>query len=326
MGNDTLLNDTTDMPLSYMNDTVISTVPLMSMVTLGYCTIGLIANSIVFVVIIWGSLRSFVIMTVLLALAIADNFVLVAKIFIQDGVFGYMTFGQPLLVCSVYYGVYLGTMTMSSWLTVLASAERMVAICYPMNFHVHCSLKKTYIIMAIFTILIIMGSVPQFFIRIVSLRNGETTCYPAESSQQYSTIYYVLFSVFYSIMPFLCITTLNSLLAWKIYSQKKMWSQTQHKKNSSSLTTMMFILSFVFVVTTLSAVLIEVINGLCWIAKSNVCFSVPKNFMKITYYLEGINHCVNFFLYCLTGSMFRQKLIQLLSCMKRNQGGNEPLQ
>ena len=76
------------MPLFYMNDNVISTVPLMSMVTLGYCTIGLIANAIVFVVIIRCSLRSFVIMTVLLALAIADNFVLVAKIFIQDGVFG----------------------------------------------------------------------------------------------------------------------------------------------------------------------------------------------------------------------------------------------
>ena len=265
-------------------------------------------------------------MTVLLALAIADNFVLITKILYQDGIFGYVTFGKPLLLCSVYFGVFFGSMTMSSWLILLASAERMVAICYPMNFHVHCTLKKTYIIMAIFTTLIIMGSVPQFFIHIVSLRNGETMCYLAESSQQYSTIYKVLFCLFYSIIPFVCITTMNSLVAWKINSQKKMWSQTQCKRNSSSLTTMMFILSFVFLVTTLPAVLIQVINGLCWIAERNVCFFVPKNYMKVTFFLRGMNHCVNFFLYCLTGSMFRQKLMQLLSCMKRNQGGNEPRQ
>ena len=206
MENNTLLNYTTDMPLFIMNNTVISTLPLTLVVALGYCTVGLIANSIVIVVIIWGSLRSFVFMTVLLALAIADNFALVAKIIIQDGIFGYVTFGKPLLLC----GVYFGSMTiMSSWLTVLASAERMVAICYPMDFHVHCSLKKTYIIVATFTILIIVGSIPQFFIRIVTLRNGETTCYTAESSQQYNTIYKVLFCLFYSIIPFICITTMN---------------------------------------------------------------------------------------------------------------------
>ena len=265
-------------------------------------------------------------MTVLLSLAIVDNIVLVAKIFIQDGIFGYVTFGKPLVLCNVYEGLMQGSMTMSSWLTVLASAERMVAICYPMNFHVHCSLKKTYIIVATFTILIIMGSVPRVFISTISLQNDETTCYGAESSQLHNTIYNTLFCLFSSIIPFICITILNMLLSWKIHSQKKMWNQTQCKKNSSSLTTMMFILSFVFLVTTLPSVLIEVINGLCWIVKSNDCFAVPKIYMKITYYLKGINHCVNFFLYCLTGSMFRQKFIQLLSCMKRNQGGNEPRQ
>ena len=323
MENETLFNDTTTMtihmPLFYMNSTVISPLPFTSVVTLVYCTIGLIANSIVIVVIIWGSLRSSVFMTVLLALAIADNLALVAKIFIQDGVFGYVTFGKPLIVCSVYFGLLQGSATMSAWLTVLASAERMVAISYPLNFHVHCNLKKTYISFATFSILIIIGSAPQFFIRCVSLHNDETTCYGAESSQLYYTIYTVLICLFYSVIPFVCIATLNTLLALKIHSEKKMWNQTQCRKNSSSLTTMMFILSFVFVVTTLPAVLILVINGLCWIVQSNVCFSVPKIYMKITFYLKGLNHCVNFFLYCLTGSMFRQKLVKLLSCTKRDQ-------
>ena len=323
MANETLLNDTTtitiDMPLFYMNNTVFSTLHFTSVVTLIYCTIGLIANALVIVVIIWGSLRSSVFMTVLLALASADILVLVAKILIQDGVFGYVTFGKPLLFCSVYVGLLQGSATMSAWLTVLASAERMVAICYPLNFHVHCNFKKTYISFAAFSILIIIGSAPQFLISMVSLRNDETTCNDEESSQLYYTIYSVLFCLFYSIIPFICITTLNTLLAWKIHSQKKMWNQTQCKKNSSSLTTMMFILSFVFLLTTLPGVLIEVINGLCWIVKSNVCFSVPKIYIEIAFNLQGMNHCVNFFLYCLTGSMFRQKLIKLLSCMKRNQ-------
>ena len=323
MANELLLNDTTTMTTNLvspqLNSSLISTLPSPSIVALVFCTVGLIANSLVFFVIVWGSLRSSVFMTVLLALAIADNLTLVTKFLIQDGIFVYVTFGKPLLFCSVYIGLLQGSSTMSSWLTVLASAERMVAICYPLNFHLHCNMKKTYISFATFSILIIIGSAPRFFISTISLHDDETTCYSADSSQLYNTIYNVLYSLFYSIIPFICITTLNSLLAWKIYSQKKMWSQTQHKKNSSSLTTMMFILSFVFLVTTLPSVLIEVINGLCWIVKSNVCFFVPKIYMKLTYYLKGMNHCVNFFLYCLTGSMFRQKLSQLLSCMKRNQ-------
>ena len=166
MENETLFNNTTtmttDMPLIYMNSTVIYTLPFTSVVTLVYCIIGLIANALVIIVILWGSLRSSVFMTVLLALAIADNLTLVAKILIQDGIFG--------------YGLLQGSATMSAWLTVLASAERMVAICYPLNFHVHCNIKKIYICFAAFSILIIIGSAPQFFISMVSLRNDETTC------------------------------------------------------------------------------------------------------------------------------------------------------
>ena len=320
MANELLLNDTTTMttnlPSLQLNSTLISTLPFPSIVALVFCTVGLIANSLVFFVIVWGSLRSSVFMTVLLALAIADNLTLVTKFLVQDGIFVYVTFGKPLLFCSVYIGLLQGSSTMSSWLTVLASAERMVAICYPLNFHLHCNMKKTYISFATFSILIIIGSAPRFFISTISLHDDETTCYSADSSQLYNTIYNVLYGLFYSIIPFICITTLNMLLAWKIHSQKKMWNQTQCK---TTMTTMMFILSFVFLVTTLPGVLISVINGLCWIVKSNDFFSVPKIYMKITYYLQGINHCVHFFLYCLTGSMFRQKLSQLLSCMKRNQ-------
>ena len=311
MANEILLNDTTamitDVPLFQLNNTLISTLPFSSIVAMVYCTVGLIANSLVVVVIIWGSLRSSVFMTVLLALAIADNLALVAKILIQDGIFGYVTFGQPFLFCSVYFGLLQGSETMSSWLTVLASAERMVAICYPLSFHVHCNLKKTYISFATFIVLIMIGSSPRFFIAIVSLQNDETTCHGAESSHPFYTIYTVLFCLFYSIIPFICISILNTLLAWKIHSQKKMWSKTLCKKNSTSLTPMMFILSFVFVVTTLPAFLIVVVNGLCWIVKNNDCIFVPEIYMDIAYYLEGLNHCVNFFLYCLTGSMFRQK-------------------
>ena len=263
MANETLLNDTTamitDVPLFQLNNTLISTLPFSSIVAMVYCTVGLIANSLV--VIIWGSLRSSVFMTVLLALAIADNLASVANILIQDGIFGYVTFGQPFLFCSVYFGLLQGSETMSSWLTVLASAERMVAICYPLSFH--CNLKKTYISFATFIVLIMIGSSPRFFITFVSLQNDETTCHGAESSHPFYTMYTVLFYLFYSIIPFICISVLNTLLAWKIRSQKKMWSKTLCKKNSTSLTPMMFILNFVFVVTTLPAFLIVVVNGLC---------------------------------------------------------------
>ena len=72
MANETLLNDTTamitDVPSFQLNNTLISTLPFSSIVAMVYCTVGLIANALVVVVIIWGSLRSSVFLTVLLAL------------------------------------------------------------------------------------------------------------------------------------------------------------------------------------------------------------------------------------------------------------------
>ena len=59
-----------------------------TILTVTICTAGILANSLIIIVVLFGSLRNYVIMNLLLALAIIENVYLLTNIEKQRGIFG----------------------------------------------------------------------------------------------------------------------------------------------------------------------------------------------------------------------------------------------
>ena len=94
----------------------------LSVPSLVLSMVGLLANTLVIVVIVGGSLRHSVFMTLLIVLTVADNLVLLSTDLLQPGVFGHI-FGLALLPCHVHIFIVQSSGTMSSWMIVLISIE-----------------------------------------------------------------------------------------------------------------------------------------------------------------------------------------------------------
>ena len=98
----------------------------------------------------------------------------------------------------------------------------------------------------------------------------------------------------------------------KIYSQKRFrmkYLASQHLKttNSTSMTVMMFAVCLVFLVTTLP-------SNIVYLLRATGIVTADSLFFIITLRIDNINHSVNFILYCVTGTVFRQALVQLFTC------------
>ena len=122
----------------------------------------------------------------------------------------------------------------------------------------------------------------------------------------------------YRFVPLIIITISNVLLMRKIQVQNNFRARSQghHAVTMSfmknvSLVAMMVCLCVVFAVTSLPCTIIMIVNHLCKFTTGKYCIFIGGWLYRISFMLNEINHSVNFFLYCLTGSAFRQAFYQL---------------
>ena len=154
---DGLLVNTTD-----SNSTLISPIPLSTIITVTICIIGILANSLVLMVIILSSLRTSDFMNLIMCLAICDTVCLFSVIHAQRGVFGELLIKPSLLFCRFNYFCTYVTGIISSWVTVLISVERYIAIFYPFKSHIYCTKKRLLVAVIIITILACTSQIPLF--------------------------------------------------------------------------------------------------------------------------------------------------------------------
>ena len=155
---DGLLVNTTE-----SNSTLISPIPLSTIITVTICIIGILANSLVLMVIILSSLRTSDFINLIMCLAICDTICLFSVIHAQRGIFGELLIKPSLLFCRFNYFCTYVTGIISSWVTVLISVERYIAIFYPFKAHIYCTKKRMLVAVIIITILACTSQIPLFF-------------------------------------------------------------------------------------------------------------------------------------------------------------------
>ena len=304
------------------NKSLLSPLPIWTIVRVAVCTIGIFANSLVVFVIIRGSLLKSVFMNLLMILAIYDSLCLVATVNIQTGIFGQLGIGPSTLHCSLNRFFLHGSSLVSSWLTVLISLERFIAIYNPFKVHILCTkVRMNGTIMAL-NILAVLFLIPNFYISDVRSTDQGLKCQLILKTDLVM-IFKCIFFTLYSIVPFLIITIFNILIiktiqthsAFRVGSQVQQYNKTSG--NDKSLIAIMVCICLVFVATTLPVTITTIVQySFCFFGFEK-CRLYTGWIFNLFYLLENINHGINFFLYCLTGSVFRHALFQIFLCKKK---------
>ena len=292
----------------------------MAVPSLVLSTIGFVTNVLVIIVILCGSLRHSIFMSLLVVLAITDNLTLLASYLVQPGVFGHL-FGPAVTVCRIFSFLMLSCGTMSSWTVVLVSVERYIAIFYPLKVHLYLTLKRIHILMCCLILITCTSKVYYLLKSHIVIFNGIPVCFIDGKNANNDLILSIINWLLYSFIPFCIITTLNLLILKRLKSQKTSYARSQQLPTLSTtrvnmLVPMMFAISIVFVVTTIPISILTIIinvfrvNGHGWDENNNLFLVLAKG-------LVNLNHIINFFLYCVTGSVFRSALFALFKCRKR---------
>ena len=312
------------------NNTLLSPIPLSTIVTVAVCSFGILANFLVLLVIILTSLRTSVFMNLIMYLAIVDTMFLFSVIHFLRGIFGELLIKPSLLYCRLTIFCIYVTGIVSSWVTVLISLERYIAIFYPFKVHIYCTKKRMLVAFIIISFLACTSQIPLFFTCSLVFIDQQPRCLGFVSDtliDMISTFFHFMIS---SILPLIIITVLNVILIRQIQVQSAFRARSQGQQSVStsstkhlSLFAMMVSLCVVFGVTSLPGTILIIVNHLCKVTTGSRCIVIGGWLYHILFILTDINHCVNFFLYCLTGSVFRQALFQLFKCKHANlAGGN----
>ena len=302
------------------NDSLPYLIPASTIVPVTVCSFGLLANFLVISTIGFSSLRSSVFMNLIMSLAIFDSIYLMCEINAQKGLFGRLFIRPSLLYCRfTLFFVYVSG-TLSSWVTVLISLERYIAICHPFKVHIYCTKKHTYLAIMALVIITSTGYIPFFYSCSVKWLDQMPHCEKSGENADYDFIFICIALTFYSFFPFLFITILNILMMRQIQLQKAFRTQRQQSKEpssayNSSLSVMMVCVCSIFAVTSFPVCIVMIVS-LSYKFNGGEP-SILENdgwFVRLTHMVEDINHGINFFLYCLTGSVFRFAFFNLFKC------------
>ena len=315
-----LLSNTTQAPTE--KAFLVSSMPVLTLVRITIYSIGIFANSLVVFVVIKGSLRKSVFMNLILMLAFFDSLFGISKLNTRKEIFGHTLVGSSILHCSLTRFLLTISGLVSSWVTVLISIERFIAIYYPFKVHIYCTKKRSYMIIVTLTVFASIGAIPLFFISAVVSSGNGYDCQVVFTSGLVLA-YRIIILTFYTIVPSFIIALFNILMIKKLrirnsLRMKYQGRQCTHSSYASNKShfVMMVSVCLVFVMTMLPCTIVVIVTYSSCFSQGVVCMYARGWQFQLAYMLEDINHSLNLFLYCLAGSVFRHALFKLFQCKK----------
>ncbi|ESO89933.1 hypothetical protein LOTGIDRAFT_164630 [Lottia gigantea] len=206
----------------------------------------------------------------------------------------------------------------SSWLVVLLSMERFIAVVFPLKAKFVCTRKNVYIsISVIYGALITYNGVWTFASRIV---NGKCVPHYPEPAQL-SEIFIIIGTLVYSIIPvsfMLILTPIICFHLWKRIQNKNALGASSSKMSEEvKRTTVMLLgvsLAYMFLITPIS------IGHMISFSHDESIFETKHTglaiYREISQILEQLNYSINFFLYVLCSKSFRDRVMVILRCFK----------
>ncbi|KAK2141837.1 hypothetical protein LSH36_1034g00077 [Paralvinella palmiformis] len=294
-------------------------------------TVGLVGNSLTIIVMTSVSFRTLPVSKMLIAMSLADT--LVNLLFPFNKPFMSQLIGIDIRAlssggCKVFFWTYRFAKTVSSWMVVMISFERFVAVWFPMKSKFIITERNVYIGMAVLYIMfaVFHGYWCSWADRVID-GSCILTSRPAGFEIQ-SEVFLIVGLVLYSFGPSVFLVIINIVIVYKlvqirrkissesIVQRSSLASQTQSQSSRTTIMLLSIAIAYVVLVTPNS------VAHFVGFRRKEEIFETMDPVMvflrEIVQILEQMNHSINFFLYILCSKRFKGGVIKIITQKKGN--------
>ncbi len=216
--------------------------------------------------------------------------------------------------CSADLFAVMAAMMAGTFIILSMTFDRWFSIVYPHKASSFNTLKRAKITLVVILLFSTVFNLPQMY----TAASLGRKCVPfgAHFDELRVKIFYWCHTVIGNIGPFFALLTMNSIIIYKVRNRSKNLNVQTDKSQDAQMTTTLLSVSFVFLFLTTP-------SQVYYFVDMNMDFTqTPKDVGSFWLLYNIAKHChfsnsgVNFFLYVLSGSKFRNDLIGLF-CPKR---------
>ncbi|CAF1188319.1 unnamed protein product [Rotaria sp. Silwood1] len=310
-------NDTTTIPLSSSLLRQISFLLFPCMVLT-----GVICNTLIFVIMRRRRMCHLSTCYYMGILAIADTCVLllgltVMWLYLLNRKWSLLL--QSTYGCKILSVLFYTVSDTSVWLVCMMSADRCIAVTRPLHASSICTVRRARISVCILVLCILIINIHFLFTHYLSSDNECT------SHEYYDffiqRIWPWIDAAVYSALPFILLLTINLIIVFSLFHARRSTSnlriyQSHRNRNKSKLstsmsrklTTMLLAVTVFFLLTSFPMVCLQIYTN---IQQQNNNLFTQLYLKPLCETLQYSNHCINFFLYAITGKAFRHELKRL---------------
>ena len=238
-------------------------------------------------------------------------------------VMDYDVYASHVVICKLAVrGMNLASIS-SAWLLVALTAQRAASVVWPHRVNVICTRHKSIVIIIIIAVACgVFQSNMLYGFGLVKTENGTTErCTFSSTAYQefYARVWIKVNMILYSLLPCVCLIVSNVILGWKLavamkQAREKLSTRSEDRKDSrqkkaSSVTVTIITVSVAFMIITVPFMIYSSVFYV--IASCEIHY-----FLYDFLFIIGLsNFAWNFYLYCLTGSRFREEFKKItFSC------------
>ena len=219
----------------------------------------------------------------------------------------------------------------STCLILVFTIERFIAVYIPLKFKEICTLSRAKKVCLGLLLFISISTCPYHMI-MVGLYKDLPVCIVLLEHENLFSIFYLIEAVFYRIIPVIQIAVLNAFIIFRVIHVSKAKKKRRRSHNSLNnnqrslskkedknrqLTIMLILVSSTYILAYLPVLIHYILWKLQRMDKillSESGMTITQNYTK-TLYIAGF--AINFFLYTVSGKVFRKQLIFMLCGQKK---------
>ncbi|XP_070185076.1 growth hormone secretagogue receptor type 1-like [Littorina saxatilis] len=271
----------------------------------------------------WSSISVY-----LTALALTDTLMLYSgllTLWLRQS-FGVDIFFRHIVACKLFPWLNNSLGALSAWLVVCLTLQRAASVIWPHRVSVICTRHRSYVV--IVAVSVIIGLLYSHMIYGYDLLVGPELTQvcgfrSAEYSQFWGGVWARVDLFIYCVVPSVVIVGGNGVLVWKLTASTRRATQKlsagqslqndDRAKKTSSATITVITVSLTFVCFSLPlAIYVNSVFAKLFDRGETSPFHYLLYNLFMLLYLS--NFAVNFYLYCLTGSRFREAFLSMLPC------------